>query len=297
MNERCVNMGRHAYLIMAHNEWKLLNKLLYCIDDYRNDIFLHIDRKASFSVEKMFKPKYSKLYLTKRLDIQWGGYSQVQCEMLLLKQANKTNNYDYYHLLSGVDLPIKSQDYIHYFFEKNNGKNYIRIDPSSMNKGYGVERVKYYYFFQNFIGKKQGHIVGMLWGLNDILVKLQKKVHIDRLKKCSKKIYKGTNWFSITAEMASLVINEEKFVKKLCPFSLCADEIFIQTIAMNSSCKDTVVNEDLRCIDWKRGNPYIWKNNDVEYLLSQNSKLFARKFSYNIDSDAIENIMTSIMSK
>ena len=38
--------NRHAYLIMAHNEWELLNTLLSLIDDPRNDIFLHIDKKV-----------------------------------------------------------------------------------------------------------------------------------------------------------------------------------------------------------------------------------------------------------
>ena len=47
-----MNNNRHAYLIMAHNEWELLNTLLSLIDDTRNDIFLHIDKK----VKKM--PKF-----------------------------------------------------------------------------------------------------------------------------------------------------------------------------------------------------------------------------------------------
>ncbi len=40
-------MSKHAYLVMAHNDWSLLSKLLRCIDDPRNDIFIHIDKKAS----------------------------------------------------------------------------------------------------------------------------------------------------------------------------------------------------------------------------------------------------------
>ena len=39
-------MDRHAYLIMAHNHFGFLKELLGCLDDSRNDIYLHIDRKA-----------------------------------------------------------------------------------------------------------------------------------------------------------------------------------------------------------------------------------------------------------
>ena len=39
-------MERHAYLIMAHNHFDFLKELLGCLDDNRNDIYLHIDKKA-----------------------------------------------------------------------------------------------------------------------------------------------------------------------------------------------------------------------------------------------------------
>lgn len=41
-------MGKHAYLIMAHNQWEVLAQLLEVIDDPRNDIYLHIDKKCLF---------------------------------------------------------------------------------------------------------------------------------------------------------------------------------------------------------------------------------------------------------
>ena len=42
--ERELSM-KHAYLIMAHNEPYILERLLKLIDDKRNDIYLHIDKK------------------------------------------------------------------------------------------------------------------------------------------------------------------------------------------------------------------------------------------------------------
>lgn len=288
-------MKKHAYLVMAHNEWKLLNKLIKCIDDERNDIFLHIDCKANFQRNNLYKPERSKLFLIKRMKIQWGGDSQIRCEMNLLKAAYKNGPYSYYHLLSGVDLPIKSQDEIHEYFEKDEGKNYIKIDPAAMKSAYHLERIRYYYLFQNIIGKQQGHMIGGIYKLQDFCIRLQKRMKVDRLKKCPEKIYKGTNWFSITGTMVQMVLQQERFIKKYCYRSLCADEIFLQTVAMNSKLKDTVMDQDLRCIDWKRGNPWVWRMEDVDYLLGQKSDLFARKFSDQLDervSDFIVDKMT-----
>ena len=37
---------KHAYLIMAHNDFDILYKLLELLDDQSSDIYLHIDTKA-----------------------------------------------------------------------------------------------------------------------------------------------------------------------------------------------------------------------------------------------------------
>ena len=63
------------------------------------------------------------------MKVNWGGFSLIKCELRLLKAAVMSDTeYSRYHLISGLDLPIKSQDYIHAFF-KNNCNEYIRFDP------------------------------------------------------------------------------------------------------------------------------------------------------------------------
>ena len=121
-------MGKHAYLIIAHNNFYILKKLIALIDDERNDIYIHIDKKTKNFKKNDFMNicKKSNVYFIKRISVYWGDYSQVQCELNLLKAAIK-GNYQYYHLISGVDLPIKSQDYIHDFFDINNNIEYVRF--------------------------------------------------------------------------------------------------------------------------------------------------------------------------
>jgi len=38
-------MNKHAYLIIAYHQWDLLKVLIRMLDDERNDIFIHIDKK------------------------------------------------------------------------------------------------------------------------------------------------------------------------------------------------------------------------------------------------------------
>lgn len=42
-------MDKHAYCIMAHGNWQQLQLLVNALDDVRNDIYLHVDRKAEES--------------------------------------------------------------------------------------------------------------------------------------------------------------------------------------------------------------------------------------------------------
>ena len=37
---------KHAYLIMAHHEFEVLGKLVQALDDERNDIYIHFDKKV-----------------------------------------------------------------------------------------------------------------------------------------------------------------------------------------------------------------------------------------------------------
>ncbi|WP_217271814.1 beta-1,6-N-acetylglucosaminyltransferase, partial [Lactobacillus helveticus] len=110
-------MGKHAYLIIANRNPNQLNLLLKTIDDSRNDIYLLIDKKSINNFNRIFKPRYSILTMVDPLNIFWGDYSLISAELRLFSVA-KSGNYDYYHLLSGLDLPLVNQDIIHSFFDK-----------------------------------------------------------------------------------------------------------------------------------------------------------------------------------
>ena len=102
---------KHAFLIIAHNEYPILEVLLSMLDDERNDIYLHIDKRAVGLYQKIkgFKIKKAGFYLIeKNMKVYWGDISLVKVEYLLFETALKNGPYAYYHLLSGADLPIKT---------------------------------------------------------------------------------------------------------------------------------------------------------------------------------------------
>ena len=107
---------KHAYLILAHNEFEVLRKLISALDDPRNDIFIHFDEKVNKIPD--LNTKYANLFVIEnRADLRWGDSSIIDAEIRLMDAAVK-RIYKQYHVLSGTHLPLYSQDYLHHFLIK-----------------------------------------------------------------------------------------------------------------------------------------------------------------------------------
>lgn len=287
-------MKKFAYLLIVHEYTYVLEILLKCLDDERNDIFLHIDRKTKqFPVEKCKKlVTRSNLIIVPGVSVFWGGYSQIEAEMLLLETAVRKQHYQYYHLLSGSDLPLASQNNIHSFFDENEGKEFIRFQEAEFKY---ADRIKYYYFGQKFNARRKNKPAGLAEKIVKVSCAFQRIIGVDRNKNIS--FQKGTNWFSITDEFARYIVSKRDWVKSVFKYTFCADELFLQTILINSKFIDNlyhpVFDNDkkaiMRYIDWERGNPYTFRKEDFDDLI-HSGMLFARKFSENTDKDIVDLI-------
>lgn len=294
--------NKHAYLIIAHHQFELLQVLIEMLDDERNDLFVHIDAKVqNFDFEK-FKaiPKHSNIYFTDRVSVAWGDFSVVQCEMILFRVAverqSDSNHYSYFHLISGVDLPIKSNSEIYDFFESNYPKEFIHFTNDEPLKEF-ESRVRYYHVL-----RKKRNTINKL--IAQVALKAQKLFGVNRLKGSNLVVQKGSQWVSITDKLAEYLASNEEFIEKTFNYSYCSDEVFLQTMFVNSEFKDNVYmknqnNNQLaaaRLIDWDRGNPYVFKSSDFDEIINSPA-MFARKFDLNVDKDVIYKIKDYVMGK
>lgn len=289
-------MGKHAFLIMAHNEFDILEKIIKLLDDKDNDIYLHVDKKAKFDFSYFKKiPIKSQLFFTKRIDVKWGSVSQIKCEYILFKAAY-SKHYDYYHLISGVDIPLTTPVKMHNFFEKNNGKEFVTIDNHDDIDQDGLERICLYHFFVPWAHSKNRFKRKFFEKFHFRSLNFQRNLKINRVKNEKVNFRKGANWVSITDDFVGYVISKEKWVRKVFKFSFCADELFIQTLLYNSKFYKNICslkNDDYvslrRYVDWKRGLPYTFKLSDYEDIITSNC-FFARKFSTKVDDKIIQKL-------
>lgn len=293
---------KHAYLIMAHNDPYILERLLKLIDYPDNDIFLHLDKKAKDLKEEEISKwvKKSKLYFVPRMDVRWATNGQINCTLLLLDTATKNDHYAYYHFISGVDLPLKSQKEIHAYFDKHQGKEFVSLFPGFC-EGARLDRVKYYHFFINSARSKfriKRFVYGKIHGLS---LKIQRLLKVDRTN--NRKYIFGPNWFSITDELARYILSKGETIKEEYKYTFCADELFIQTLIYGTKFYDNLyvkkANEYSACMrytDWDRGFPYVFRKEDFKILM--NSKMiFARKFSSTVDKDIIDMIYKKVIGE
>lgn len=229
--------------------------------------------------------------LSERIDVRWGDFSQVECELALFKEA-ACGNYDYYHLLSGVDLPIKSSKYITEFFEKNKGYEFFRIKDNDENRKLTYNNTNYYYLFSRTRRSPIGRAISKL-RIPQLSIRIQRLLRVSRCAKDTWTLYKGDNWLSITDAAVHCILNNKNYIRHRFKRTNCPDEIYKQTVLMNCGYSDKVfraegrMNSALRSIDWTRGNPYVWTMAEAEELTSSGN-LFARKFSTKKDKRIID---------
>ena len=272
---------KHAYLILAHHEFDLLQCLLTALDDERNDIYVHVDRKVR-NLPDLHIGRAGLFFTEDRVDVRWGDISVVEAEYVLFEEAIKKGAYTYYHLLSGVDMPLKGQDEIHRFFERYRGKEFIGFSQYDY-KTEVLRKVQKYHLFPRDFKKEQGRSAFAKRVLRFLWLRLQDVAGYERHRNIAFK--KGTQWVSVTGDFLKHLVLMKADVLKMYNHSFCSDEIYKQTLCWNSLFRNRIYDagdeakSSLRKIGWQDGKLQDWTMQDYDVLRTSDA-LFARKFNH-----------------
>lgn len=294
---------RHACLILAHACPGQLGKLLGLLDDPRNDIYVHLDGKADFG-PGLFTGccRYSRLtFIEPRLRVNWGGVSIMRATLALLKAA-VPGQYDYYHLLSGMDLPIKTQDEIHAFFDAHPGREFLSLWPVGPRQ---LDRCRYYIPFPEGKPFFPSNLA------NNIVRGILKLLHFRINRKVDFRM--ASQWFSITDGFARHLLSQEDWLERVFRHTGTCDEVFVPTVLWNSPFRDGLYDAtvhlererpadpehpgNFRLIDWTRGesvrHPWVFRKEDWELLMAV-PFFWARKFDERVDAEIIGRLYTHL---
>ena len=278
--------NRHAYCIIAHHDPVMLHVLVAMLDHPLNDIYIHIDRKVDIRPFLGIRAQWSKVvFLPTRISVEWGSTSQIDTEMLIFDFASKNGHYSYYHMMSGQDLPLKSQDYIHDFMDKEHpGLEFVTVNQQNADYLEDLEyKTRYYHFFVKSLSGTN-HSFSHYWHyyLHASTVKIQQLLGVRRTYPLE--LRKSLHFVSVSHEFVSYLLSKKDFIKKTFAYTLCGDEFFLQSILWNSPFRERTYKRDddgpgsMRKVLWINHIPHVWKKCDFQELVSS-PELFAVKSS------------------
>jgi hypothetical protein len=223
----------------------------------------------------------------------WGGFPVVDATLSSMREF-ASFDYDYFVNLSGQCYPLKSIDSIKRFLHD---KSFAYMEnfklPSGIWKNGGLDRFEYAYYKNYLFILVEILLKNLLRSSKFEARKFVKLPRINRKLPYALEPYGGSAYFCLTKTHVDYVLEYLEDKPNLLTFfkhTFAPDEIFFQTIILNSVLKDTVTNDNLRYIDWtKKELPALLKIDDAHGLLNS-PKLFARKFDIEIDQSILDLI-------
>jgi Core-2/I-Branching enzyme len=213
------------------------------------------------------------VHFLERHACHWGGFGHVRASLkgidALLSSGTR---FDYAILLTGQDYPIKSNRYIGRFFETQHPTSFMAASPlpsASWSPRGGLDRIEYAHL------RLYGH---------------HARLPLRRAFPKGLRPFGGGAYWSLSRnciEYVATFVAERPDVVTFFRHVDIPDEIFFHTILMNSPLRHTIVDENLRYIDWTRGRrPAILEARDLDALRAS-PKLFARKFDVHQDENVL----------
>ena len=266
---------RHAWLIIAHNEFEVLQRLVSMLDAPESDFYIHFDKKVQ-RLPDIRAEKGRLIVLKNRVDVRWGTVSQIRTEFALFAKAFNNAPYAYYHIISGTTLPLQTADEVDRFFREVEGRSIVTGLTRDCEYQETLKLHRYNVFMYNYISKNK-----MLRGVSQFLwksaVAFQRLLNIQI--NTGKSFYKASNWVSLTEEAVELLLSRKERIEKTYRWSFCGDEFFVPSELLDSPLRDRVCNYDKYLMHTiGRANASSYRLDEWGEL-SKSGYLFARKFT------------------
>lgn len=274
---------KHCIIMTIYKDIDFVN---YLISRYPEDwgLFIHLDKKSKFPVSAF----ESRVTVLNNRSIFWGSINHLKAVLDLLKLAiNDERNFDYFHIITGQDVnvvkPCNFDDIL-----GNENKIYMKCAKLPV-ENWTAHDGGYHIYRRKTLSKYMDVRIGK-WGyfFNRPFVFLQTIFNLYRPLPAYP-LYGGSLYCSLPKIAVEEVFNNplSKALLNDLELSLCGEELFFQTVLMNSTLKNNIVNDNLRYMDWNSKNPpKILDEHDYNSIMLSNC-LFCRKVDKNVSKKLI----------
>lgn len=282
---------RQAILITAYRDSAQLQRLVdYFDSDF--ELFIHIDRQSHLHLDGQHIS--SNVHVYQCYPTPWGSVNHLHAILLLMHEAARRQDLEYFHLATGSDYPIPLLPDFKSFCEAHREENYLEHFPlprTAWDGEGGLERINYYWlqpWLKPSTRTSPGH-----W-LTTTLVKLQRKSGLKRqFYYFDNHLYGGGTYWSISRQALNYAIeylNTHPDYLRRFRLTKIAEEICLPSLWANSGLP--FINNSLRYIDWSSdgSSPKVLDETDYDRVKSSGA-LFARKMQSGISDTLIKKLM------
>jgi len=278
-----------AVLITAYKNAKQLNHLIEFFPEEKVNIYIHIDRKNSH-IESQVKQK-SNVFKFSTFHINWGSYNHTRAILFLCNIALENVKNKYFHLISGEDFPC-AKDFSTFTKGFDFNKNYLNFFPlpySGWSGNGGLDRINEFHSLDIFdIKNPEGFKLMSEFEKSKIINRNIFFTRNDIREEFHLNLYGGSTWWSLGREILEYITDfttENPVFFNRFRHTFVSEELYFQTVLLNSKFSSNIENENLRYIDWNSRNnsgvPCYLDETDFDKLYN-GDKLFARKLSLDI---------------
>lgn len=268
-----------AYLVLAYNSPRTLSASVQSYKLSGGEIFVHVDSKISLSnfISDMGDAASLCIFIEERHSIFWAGYTMIEATLSLIDSAQKYSAFHRFVLVSDDTIPIRSPKVLKEAFCSSNEYISVRlIQPSDPF----MKRYERFYFFDHPATSLRGrpiensyideHLLSILDEINSL--RILGKEPID--------LYYGSQWWALTNSAINFIqdsISNNRTLRDSFRFTAVPDEMYFQSIIMNSILKESVRSSVVH-VDWTKSiKPHVFST--LNEILGQASQfdLLARK--------------------
>jgi len=268
---------RIAFCLIAHKNPEQVARLIERI--YSRSDYFYINGPSDDRWAAALREYHdgNTLFAPSRSETSWGSFGLVEATLDGMNHF-RSLDYDYFVNLTGQCYPIKSVNVMREELGKKNVAymEYFKLPSSRWEKeNGGLDRIRYYHI-------RLGESRSVRW------------IRIPRLNRTlphGLEPYGGSHYFCLPKRFVNYVqeyVSNHPEIVRFYRHCRIPDEMFFQTIIMNSPLRSDVVNDDRMFLVWKgKRNPEILREKDFEEMV-RSDKLFARKFDINIDERILD---------
>lgn len=263
---------RHCIVMTVYKSPEMINYMIDAAPE-NFDFYVHIDRKSDVYPEDISP----RAVVFKEYKIYWGSIEHLKAFLFLLSKAiSSGKKYDFYHLVTGQDffaVPFSKFDSL--LKEDTPYLDCFSLPRKNWWHG-GLHILKYRTLASlNDVRKPWVKFLDKLWR------ELQTVAHLTSPLP-EWQLGGGSVYCSLPTGAVEFCLKSDigKDMLRRLENSTCGEEVFFQTVLMNSPYKDKIVNNHLRYIDWSVPNgPKLLLEEDFDKIKSA-GVLFCRKVDF-----------------